>query len=199
MRWYVFAIIFMAVVKIVVLLVNRVITGEWLPIDYVALAGIIPAIAISTPVQSGEEIGWRGYALPRLGERIGFAWASLLLGLIWGLWHVPLFFVRGGNQFGQSIPLFVLGTVSLSVAITWLYTHTGGSLLLTMLMHSAINQTTEVIHDRLPSPGNPSSFRGPLSLFLTVAFLWIPAVFFLLRMKNTGFRHKDSCEQRRCT
>jgi membrane protease YdiL (CAAX protease family) len=82
---------------------------------------IAVAIVISTPVQAGEEIGWRGYALPRLAARVGFARASLVLGVFWACWHLPLFFVPALNQYGQSFPLFMLGNIALSVAMTWLY------------------------------------------------------------------------------
>ena len=84
-QWYLFATGYIAVIKLTVALVHRVIAGSW-----PAFGGepwyLIPlAIAFSTPFQAGEEIGWRGYALPRLAERFGIARASLLLGLDLGL------------------------------------------------------------------------------------------------------------------
>ena len=110
---------------------------------------------ISTPIQAGEEMGWRGYALPRLAARLGFASASLVVGLNRGVWHLPLFFVAGLGNYGQSFPVFVLGSTMLSVAIAWLSAHTNGSLLLAMLMHSAANQTTGIVPTRMANPGNP--------------------------------------------
>src|ERR1700676_2285886 len=115
---------------------------------------------ISTPVQAGEEIGWRGYALPRLAARFGLARASLLLGVLWGCWHLPLFFVPGVDNYGQSFPVFVLGTTALSVAIAWLYAHTNGSLLLTMLMHSAVNQTLGIVPSAVANATNPFALVG---------------------------------------
>jgi len=147
------------------------------------IALIVGAIMISTPVQSGEEIGWRGYALPRLAARMGFARAGVLLGVIWAAWHLPFFFVPGIDMYRQSFLLFVFSVTALSVAITWLYVRTNGSLLLTMLMHSAVNQTVGIVSD-VGKPGNLFALRVPLSFLLTVVFLWIPAVYFLIRMPN---------------
>jgi membrane protease YdiL (CAAX protease family) len=91
----------------------------------------------------------------RLAARLGLARASLLLGVIAGCRHLPLFFVPGLGQYGQSFPLFVLGAVGSSVAIAWLYASTNGSLLLAMLMHSAVNQTVGIVPTRLAQPANP--------------------------------------------
>jgi membrane protease YdiL (CAAX protease family) len=144
-RWYLFTIGYMVAIKLSVALAHRVITGSWPRFGTEAWYIIVTAIVLSTPVQAGEEIGWRGYALPRLAARFGFAGASVLLGLVWVCWHLPLFFVPGIDVYGQSFPVWALGVTALSVAITWLYVHTNGSLLLVMLMHSAVNQTLEAV------------------------------------------------------
>src|SRR5438045_7892958 len=98
-------------------------------------------IALSTPFQAGEELGWRGFALPRLGARLGLARASLLLGLAWALWHLPLFFVRDADTFGQSFVVYAVQVVAISVAMALLYVRTDGGLFLPMLFHSAVNNT----------------------------------------------------------
>jgi membrane protease YdiL (CAAX protease family) len=87
----------------------------------------------------GEELGWRGYALPRLLARRSALAASLILGLLWGLWHLPTFFVPGAPQHRLPITAFLLLTVAYSVLFTWIYLHTGGSVLLATLFHGAIN------------------------------------------------------------
>ena len=182
-RWYVFAIGYMAAVKLAVALTHRAIAGTWPHFGNEPWYLIVGAIMISTPVQSGEEVGWRGYALPRLAARMGFARAGVLLGVIWAAWHLPFFFVPGIDMYRQSFLLFVFSVTALSVAITWLYVRTNGSLLLTMLMHSAVNQTVGIVSD-VGKPGNLFALRVPLSFLLTVVFLWIPAVYFLIRMPN---------------
>lgn len=182
-RWYVFAVAFFPVLKLAVALAYRVIEGSWPRFGDESLALIAVAIVLSTPVQSGEEIGWRGYALPRLAARMGYGPAAVLLGAIWGLWHLPLFFIPG-EDYGQPVVIFALGTTALSVMLAWVYANTNGSLLLTMLMHSAVNQTVGIVPDTRSQPGNIFSLRAPLTFYLTVAFLWIAAVYLLVRFRS---------------
>src|SRR3712207_6537622 len=98
----------------------------------------------------GEELGWRGYALPRLLARRSALAASLILGLLWGLWHLPTFYVLGAPQHGLPISAFLLLTMAYSVLFTWIYLHTRGSVLIATLFHSAINL-----------PGSPTRRAGP--------------------------------------
>ena len=101
-RWYLFAVGYLPAIKLTVALVHRVATGAWPRFGdepwYLILAGI----AVSTPFQAGEEIGWRGYALPRLAARFGLGRGSILLGLIWASWHLPQFFIPEADTYGQS-------------------------------------------------------------------------------------------------
>ena len=186
-RWYLFAIGYVAAIKLTVAVVYRLGTGSWPAFGSEPWYVIAAAIVISTPLQAGEEIGWRGYALPRLAARLGLARASLVLGLIWGVWHLPLFFVPGLGHYGQSFPLFVLGTTALSVAMAWLYANTNGSLLLAMLMHSAVNQTIGIVPTRLATPGNPLALDTSLVTVLTVALLWTATGYLLIRMRHIRF------------
>src|SRR5438874_666388 len=133
-KWYVFGIGYFASVKLVVALIHRVATGAWPKLGQIPWFVIALAIVFSTPVQAGEEIGWRGYALPRMNERFGLAWASIILGVVWACWHLPFFFIPQSDNAGQSFPVYVLAVTALSVAMAWLYWHTNGSLLLTMIM-----------------------------------------------------------------
>jgi membrane protease YdiL (CAAX protease family) len=86
----------------------------------------------------GEELGWRGYALPRLLERNTPIVAGLRLGAIWFVWHLPLFLP--GMLFA-GVPVVATGAVflALSVVYTWLYLHTRGSVLIASLLHGATN------------------------------------------------------------
>jgi uncharacterized protein len=183
-RWYVLAISYMAAVKLSVALLHRVLTGSWPVFGHEGPGAILAAIIISTPFQSGEEIGWRGYALPRLAERMGFARGSVLLGLIWALWHFPLFFLPGADKYGQSFPVWTLGVTALSVAIAWLYTHTNGSLLLTMVMHSAVNQTIGIVPSASANASNPFTLKASLVMWLTTALMWVAGTYFFIRMPN---------------
>lgn len=190
-RWYLFAILYLPAIKLSVALVHRVMTGSRPRFGTEPWYIILVAVAISTPVQAGEEIRWRGYALPRLAGRFGFARASLLLGLVWSAWHLPIFFLPGADKYGQSFPVWTLQVVALSVAITWLYAHTNGSLLLTMLMHSAVNQTVGIVPSANASPGNPFALSVSLVMWLTAAFLWATALYFLIRMPRMELSSTD--------
>jgi CAAX protease family protein len=85
LRWYMFALGFLAAVKLGVAVVYRVANGSWPHFGgqtwYATLMAIVAAGIFGGPL--GEEIGWRGYALPRLSQRFGLATASLLLGVVW--------------------------------------------------------------------------------------------------------------------
>lgn len=86
----------------------------------------------------GEEIGWRGFALPVLLGRIGPRTASLLLGVLWTIWHLPAFFQEGTPWWLLAIAQGVL-TISLSFVFTWFYLRSGGSLSVAILLHGALN------------------------------------------------------------
>jgi len=89
----------------------------------------------------GEEIGWRGYALPRLQRKYHPIVASVILGLLWGLWHLPSFWIKGSVHQSMSLQFFLLATVCYSILYTWIYNGTGGSLLMMCMLHAANNTT----------------------------------------------------------
>lgn len=118
---------------------------------YVALGGQLqateypwaayPVVFVNILLLGGgqEEPGWRGFALPRLQRRYGALGASLVLGVIWALWHVPSFFIEGTSQAGIPFVVYAPYVVLLTVVFTWVYNSTGGSVLLTMLFHAGLN------------------------------------------------------------
>ena len=95
----------------------------------------------------GEEFGWRGFALPKLQRRYGPLVASLILGGVWGVWHLPSFFAPQGvlgtivATLGMVFLIpYVLGTVANTIIMTWLYNRTGSSALIAgIAWHAAIN------------------------------------------------------------
>lgn len=87
----------------------------------------------------GEELGWRGYALPRLITQVGPLRASLLLGLAWAGWHLPNQFIPGLEAYGYGFPAFASYVVGMTILFTALAMRTSGSLLLSWLFHGAIN------------------------------------------------------------
>jgi CAAX protease family protein len=186
--WYGFAIAYMAGIKLLAATLYRLTTGVWPPFGAQAWYVMIAATVGSTVVggQAGEEIGWRGYALPRMAERLGFAGASVLLGLLWATWHLPLFYIAGADIAGQSFPVFALLVTALSVAIAWLYTHTGGSLLPVMLLHAAVNNTTGIVPSATRAPAGPLSFSASPMAWLTLGLMWLAAALFLMRLRRVA-------------
>ncbi|HTL57204.1 MAG TPA: CPBP family intramembrane glutamic endopeptidase [Candidatus Limnocylindrales bacterium] len=84
-----------------------------------------------------EELGWRGFALPRLLQVRSSLVASVGLGLIWALWHLPLFFVAGSAQRGGPLAAYIVIVICLSIFMTAAHLGTGGSLLVAVLFHTA--------------------------------------------------------------
>ncbi|PYP47669.1 MAG: hypothetical protein DMD42_02170 [Gemmatimonadetes bacterium] len=180
--WYLFALAYIPAIKLTVALVHRLATGAWPRFGDEPWYGILAAIAFSTPFQAGEEIGWRGYALPRLATRFGLARASVLLGFIWAAWHLPQFFIPEVDTYGQSFFVYALQVTALSVAMAWLYARTNGSLLLVMLLHAAVNNAKDIVPSALPGANSTFGLSASLVAWLTVTLLWMCAAYFLARM-----------------
>jgi len=91
-----------------------------------------------------EEFGWRGYALPRMLARWNPLIASLILGAVWGVWHLPLFLISGASQSYMSFGVFFSMTLALGVLFTWFYLRTGRNLFSALLLHTAINSSLSI-------------------------------------------------------
>ena len=95
-----------------------------------------------------EEAGWRGYALPRLQKNQSAFAASLWIGLMWTLWHVPLIFVSGADQAFFGWIGWIIYTVlifCLSIILTWIYNNTHGSFVMVMIAHFSFNIASNLI------------------------------------------------------
>ncbi|MGH8598138.1 MAG: CPBP family glutamic-type intramembrane protease [Gammaproteobacteria bacterium] len=86
----------------------------------------------------GEELGWRGYLLPHILERLSPAAAALVVGAIWMVWHIPAFLVSGLPQSSMAFPVFVAAGVALSVFVTWLFVNSRQSILIAGIVPHAI-------------------------------------------------------------
>jgi membrane protease YdiL (CAAX protease family) len=107
-------------------------------------AAMVPVVILfAFPGVFAEELGWRGFALPRLQERCNGLLSSVVLGIVWGLWHIPLFV-----YFDYALPTLtveVFTFVPASVLYTWVYNNTRGSLLLVSLLHLAEQLTNSFL------------------------------------------------------
>lgn len=102
----------------------------------------------------GEEFGWRGVATPGLQKALSPILTSLVLGLVWALWHYWLFLIPG--MFKNDVPfiLFLLSCIADTLWFTWFYNRSGGSILPGILYHFAYNLTYHIV------PVNPEYLGG---------------------------------------
>jgi uncharacterized protein len=111
-------------------------------------------MAFPTLVQSlllgplGEEFGWRGLALPLLQRRFSPFWASLILGVVWAVWHAPAFVMSGTPQSAWSFGPFLLGLLAITIILTPLFNASRGSLSIAILYH--LNIMNPIFPDAQP-------------------------------------------------
>jgi len=124
-------------------------------------------------VTNGEEIGWRGYLLPRLQARHSALLASLITGVIWALWHVPKFLVPG-----NAVPFgaYLLETIAKAILFTWVYNNTRGSLLLATLFHAAINTAGVFLLPPLATDPGPFILAAVIELAIPAAVVLLAAM-----------------------
>lgn len=118
---------------------------------------------------NGEEIGWRGYVLPRLLARYNALVATLILGVVWALWHLPKFWMGGPADEAHSYPfwVFALDIVAQAVLYTWVYLHTRGSLLSATLFHAAHNTSAMLL------PIVPAAPGGEAAFYIAIVLRWL--------------------------
>jgi len=136
-----------------------------------------------------EEIGWRGFALPRLQRLYGPLVGSLVLGVLWALWHLPLFLIPSwdtphGNYL--DVALFVIWAVSTTIVLTWVFNNTKGSVLLAILAHGSINSTAVAVYGLFPAPAVTGGITG-----LVIGFGVAAVVIVVLTRGHLGYRHDD--------
>lgn len=183
--YYVFAIVFMIAVKLVSATIYRIGLGVWPVFTAIPWYFLAVAVLFSTPFQAGEEIGWRGFALPRLAERFGIATASIILGVIWAAWHLPFFFIPGADNAGQSFPIYLVAVTAISVAMAWLYVRTNQSLLLMMLMHASMDNTAGIVTSPTPATvDNPFAVPSSALPWITATVFCASAIGFLILMRS---------------
>jgi len=172
-RWYLLVLLLPALLLSAGLaLMNMV--GRSGPITYLpTTGGVIMGLLIS----ASEEIGWRGYAQPNLEERWGPVGASIIVGVYWALWHIPMFL-------GVGVPLDLMPVMLLlftggSLFFTWILQNTGGSLLLVSLAHFGAHLNNS--HRALPLDTVP---------LLVHAIIWASLGLFLMRRQLAlRFKH----------
>jgi membrane protease YdiL (CAAX protease family) len=101
----------------------------------------------------GEEPGWRGFALPRLQSLHGPLLGTLILGALWGLWHLPLFLTPWNELTLFNVVAYDLTTISLAIMYTWVFNNTKGSVFMAILLHASFNASaTGILAPLFPAP-----------------------------------------------
>jgi CAAX protease family protein len=144
-QWYLVVILGPAVFSVVVAGIYVMLGGAWSEAAPAALLEgplmMLPLFLVILTLTDGlgEELAWRGFALPRLLTRYNALLASVVLGLIWALWHLPLLWTDGNGMFHLPVWLLLSDITAKSVLFTWVFLHTRGSVLIAMLFHGATN------------------------------------------------------------
>jgi uncharacterized protein len=145
-KWYLVAFLLIPLISLTGVFLNAALTQT--PVDFSTvlayqifgpsanLALLIIPFFLFDAIANGEEIGWRGYVLPRLQAKYSALAASLILGVIWGVWHIPKFLSHWDTA---SFAWFMVDVLTKAVLLSWMYNSTKGSLLLVTLFHASFN------------------------------------------------------------
>jgi membrane protease YdiL (CAAX protease family) len=172
-RWYAVALLLPVAISLVAFYLNALLSGGATP-SAADFAGLytLPLVFLTTTLINGpftEEPGWRGFLLPRLQRRYTPLIASLIVGVIWASWHLPVLI---SDPTGQRPPLqFFVLVVAQSVVFTWVYNSTRGSVLVVILMHGAFNSFL-----RLTAPTVLDSAVYGLFWWVMAALWWVVAL-----------------------
>jgi CAAX protease family protein len=180
--WYLFALLFPLCARLIAVGLDLLLGGSaptffsaaGIPADTNPLLLIVP-VFIGVFFQAGlaEEIGWRGFALPRLQARYNALVSSLILGVLWTFWH---FHPVNWPQIAPVAGWYVLIVIAFTVILTWVYNNTNGSLLLVVLMHTASNTSDWIVPIVPTLNGLSRAALFDLAIFILVAAVLV-AVF----------------------
>jgi len=134
------------------------------PFAYSPWYQVFPAMALALFIGPIEEFGWRGLALPLLQRKFAPFWAGLILGCIWGVWHIPAFLGSGTPQSAWDFGPYFVGIVAMSIILTSLFNTARGSLLLAALFHF-----------QMMNPAFPDAQPWDILLFVVAAavIVWV--------------------------
>jgi membrane protease YdiL (CAAX protease family) len=138
--WYAIALISPALYGLIAMLLGMAIGGPLPPVPVASFWRSLPLfVAVFIVLGVGEEVGWRGYAFAHLQPRYGALAASLIVGALHALWHLPLWFAPSVDLSSAPYPVYAIWVVACSVVWSWIYNGTRGSVLLVGLAHATAN------------------------------------------------------------
>src|SRR5215203_28839 len=189
--WYL--VVFLGPVVLVggVVLLNTLMGGPALSLGMTLVgATIFFAFSVVPGSALGEEIGWRGYVLPRLQSRMSALSAALLIAPIWGLWHLPLWLTGDPVKTPTFYVAFFASVFSMSVLLTWVYNSTGGSLLMVVILHATVNLPVTLVIDDLGTRG-----RVPSLLYFGLLVVAAIVVVMVAGPKHLSRKHRKQEEE----
>src|SRR5215212_605161 len=154
LRWYLFALLGIPVIAVLSVVVIPGVLGSFQGLGALAPLSVLGVFVYVFFLGGalGEEPGWRGFALPRLQSLHGPLVGTLILGSLWGLWHLPLFLTPWNELTALNVVGYVLTTTSLAIMYTWVFNNTKGSVLMAILIHATFNWTTVPVGTLFPAP-----------------------------------------------
>jgi uncharacterized protein len=153
-------------------LLNIWIVGKGGPFLTGSIWTVIPMLPVMIIGGGSEEIGWRGVMLSKLLEEMSVLKATLLISIVWALWHIPLWFIHGVPQYGTNFILFVCGTFSLSFLLSIIYVRTR-SVLICILFHAIENAYLNVGLDSWSHGITSSLLIAMVSLIFPIILFYI--------------------------
>ena len=188
-RWYLFVLLVIPAIEVLGAIVVPGVLGSFQGLT-LTLVLTYPVAFVSTFILGGplgEEPGWRGFALPCLQPLHGPLVGSVILGILWALWHLPLFW--SGVWTPPTLPnivMFILMITALTIIMTWVFNNAKGSLLITMLMHASFN----TFANRIVAPLFPAAILSEYGLLpVLVGFGATALVLIALTRGRLGYQH----------
>jgi uncharacterized protein len=174
-RWYLIAI-FLPIGSVLLAVVFQLLNGgentirwvEFTPRLSTLALGFIGLSLYGIFVAAGEEIGWRGYALPGMFKQYNPLVASILVGIFWGFWHLPLRWLYTSDSNLTDALFYGFGIDAAAIIYTWLYLNTRGSILIASLFHAVYDVTVIMAGNLI---GNLFSFRVHMIILIIIAAL----------------------------
>ena len=176
-QWYAFILLGIpaAILLGILVMPGAAVSFQGLPKYFLASYPFLFVLVFFAGGPLGEEIGWRGFALPRMQSRFGPLKATLLLGILWTFWHFPEFFSSaqlGGPGTGLSafyihLPIFLVMVVAIAIIMTWVFNHTGGSVFIAILLHASFDTFGSTLQPLFSAP-IVSSTNLPIALGMVV-------------------------------
>ena len=190
-KWYIFALL---VIPALMFMGMMIVNG-----GFPAFKGLSPSFFAIYPIflvvvfygggPFPEEIGWRGFALPRMQEKFGTLRASVLLGFLWSCWHLPQFLTHsqhGGpgthfHTFATNFLIFTVACIATTIVLTWVYNKKQGNLFSVMLVHASINTFSMI------QPYTTNPHLKDIDISFTIGFAVLAVIVLIFTRGKLGY------------